>query len=152
MKKSLSWTLEIKGQTHLVRCEPHKTVYDLYVDDALVLHVPRNQDGLASEQDVRIDGTVCQFVVYDGEPDFAVDGILLGAEAQAQQEARRNKLLLLFGGLFVMVVSTAAAFFWQVFQAAGEGIFGGWIGFACILLADLGGLVMVFWALLKKRP
>lgn len=152
MKKEYKWKVNVDGQTHIVRCETFKTVFDVYVDDELTARVPRrNEEGTDMEEEIHVGGKKCQFVVYDGMPDLAVDGILRGAEDSMRRTELRNRILLFIGGIFTASVSTFAAFLWFVFEAAGEPIFGGYAALFCIALFALGGLAMVFFALKPKK-
>ena len=152
MKKDLIWKVDVDGETHVVRCETFKTVFDVYVDDTLAVRVGRNEsDGLDTERDIRVGGKICQFVIYDGKPDLAVDGILQGAESSLRRAELRNRILLVLGGVFTAIVSTFAAFLWFVFDAAGERIFGGYLSLAFIAIFAMGGLVMVFFGLKPKK-
>lgn len=55
MKKKLSWKVTVDGDTYLVRCVPHKTVFDIFVDDNLAIRMPRrNEDGTDMEEDIRV--------------------------------------------------------------------------------------------------
>ena len=152
MKNDLNWKVIVDGETHVVRCETFKTVFDIYVDDTLALRMGRNEsDGLDTERDIRVGGKTCQFVIYDGKPDLSVDGILQGAERSLRRAELRNRILLVLGGIFVASVSTFAAFLWFVFDAAGETIFGGYLSLAFIAVFALGGLLMVFFGLKPKK-
>lgn len=150
MSNKLCWPVTVEGREYLVRCETHKTVFDVYVDDELVLHMGKNTDGLDTERDIRVGGKVCQFVVYGGEPDLAVDGILQGVEASQHRAQRQGRWLKLFGGIAVLVVSTFAAFLWYAFEVSGQGIFGGWAALLMIIGFAVLGLWMMVSALKSK--
>lgn len=152
MKKNYQWKVNVDGETHIVHCETFKTVFDVYVDGDLVIRMPRrNEDGTDMEEEIRVGSKVCRFVVYDGEPDLSVDGLLQGAARDMARVELRNRILLLIGGIFTACVSTFAAYLWFVFDAAGERIFGGYLSLAFIAVFALGGLVMVFFALRRKK-
>ena len=147
------WQIDVDGQAHEVRCTQQKTLFDVYVDGELVTRVPRqmrNSDE-DSEYDLRIGGKRCQFVVYDGEPDVAVDGILQGVEEEMHRKEVRNRLLLFFGGIFVTLISSLAVFLWNVFRIAGQPIFGGYVSLVFILFFVVGGILMVAFSLKKKK-
>lgn len=146
------WKIDIDGRVHEVRCVMQKTLYDVYVDGELSIRAPRqlvrcDED---SEYDIRIGGKLCQFVVYDGVPDVAVDGILQGAEEEMRRRERTNRWLLFFGGIAVTLVSSFAVFLWYVFQA-GEPVPGGYLSLACMLVFVAGGIAMVITSLKKKK-
>lgn len=147
------WKVDIDGQMHEVRCIPQKTLFDVYVDGDLVSKVPRQMKNSDedSEYDIRIGGKRCQFVVYDGEPDVAVDGILQGVEEDMRRKELRNRLLLFFGGIVVTLVSSFAVFLWYAFEIAGEPIFGGVLSLVFILFFVVGGILMVAYSLKKKK-
>lgn len=152
MKKNLQWTVNVDGENYLVRCVPYKTVFDVYVDDDLAIRMPRrNEEGTDMEEDIRVGSKVCRFVVYDGEPDLAVDGVLQGVERDMRRKEVRNRLLLVIGGILVAAVSSFAAFLWFVFEAAGEPIFGGYLSLSFIAIFALGGILMVFYGLKPNK-
>lgn len=152
MKNKLTWKVRVDGEDYIVRCQPFKTVYDIYVDEELAVRVTReNEDQYNIEENVKVGGKVCQFVVYDGEPDFAVDGVLQGYEAAQRRKDLRNRLLLFFGGIFVTLVSSFAVFLWYVFQVSGEPVFGGYVSLVFILIFVVGGIWMVAASLKRKK-
>ena len=152
MKKKLSWKVVVDGEAYTLRCVPYKTVFDVFVDDELAIRVPRrSEEGTDMEEDIRVGSKVCRFVVYDGEPDLAVDGILQGVERDMRHKEIRNRLLLVFGGILVAAVSSFAAFLWFVFEAAGQPIFGGYLSLSFIAIFALGGLAMVFFGLKPNK-
>lgn len=152
MKKNLNWKVTVDGEDYLVRCVPYKTVFDVFVDDELAIRVPReNEEGTDMEEEIRVGSKVCRFVVYNGEPDLAVDGILVGVEREMKRRELRDRLLLIFGGILVAAVSSFAAFLWFVFDAAGEPIFGGYVSLAFIVFFVLSGFAMVYFGLRRKK-
>lgn len=152
MKKEYQWNVTVDGESYCVRCVPMKTVFDVYVDDELVQKVAwQGNSREDTEENIKIGGKVCQFVVYDGEPDLSVDGILQGAEAAQRRIDLRNKLLKLFGGVIMTLVSSYAAFWWYVFQAAGEPVSGGIFALIGILAFVVAGILLVVSALKKKK-
>ena len=152
MKKNYEWKVTVDGEDYLVRCVPYKTVFDVYVDEELAIRVPRrNEEGTDMEEDVKVGSKVCRFVVYDGEPDLAVDGILMGVEADMRRKEIRNRLLLVFGGIATACVSSFAMFLWFVFEAAGKPLFGGFVTPVFITVFILGGLAMVFFGLKPNK-
>ena len=152
MKKKLNWKVTVDGEKHIVRCVPYKTVFDVFVDDELAIRVPRrNEEGTDMEEDVRIGSKVCRFVVYDGEPDLAVDGILQGMERELQRRDLRYRLLMIFGGLAAAAMSAFAAFLWFVYEAAGDPIFGGYVTLVFIAIFGLCGLMLLFFGLKPKK-
>ena len=152
MKKEYSWKLAVDGETHVVRCVPYKTVFDVFVDDELAIRVPRrNEEGTDMEEDVRVGSKVCRFVVYDGEPDLAVDGLLMGAERELRRRDLRYRLLMIFGGLAAAAMSAFAAFLWFVFEAAGQPIFGGYVTLTFIAIFGISGLTLMFFGLKPNK-
>lgn len=152
MKKEYKWKVNVDGESYLVRCETFKTVFDVYVDDDLAIRVPRrNEEGTDMEEDVRIGSKVCRFVVYDGEPDLAVDGVLQGAERELRRRDMRYRLLMVFGGLAAAAMSSFAAFLWFVYEAAGDPIFGGYVTLVFIAIFGLCGLILVFFGLKPNK-
>lgn len=155
MKKETEyiWYTEIDGENHEIRCVPMKSLFDVFVDGELAIKVPRKMknDDSDSEYDLKIGSKWCRFVVYDGAPDVAVDGILLGVEEEMVRKDRRNRLVKIFGGAAVILVCTYAAFLWYVFETIGEPIFGGIFGLLGILVFMAGGFWMVITGLKKKK-
>lgn len=147
------WKIDIDGEVYEVTCIPQKTLFDVYVDGDLSIKVPRQMKNSDedSEYDFKIGSKWCRFVVYDGVPDVAVDGVLQGVEEDMRRKELRNKLLLFFGGIAVTLVSSFAVFLWYAFQVAGEPIFGGYVSLVFILFFVVGGVLMVGASLKKKR-
>ena len=147
------WKVSNDGEDHVVSCAVQKTLYDVYVDGELAMKVPRqmrNSDE-DSEYNLKIGSKWCQFVVYDGVPDVAVDGILQGVEEEMRHKERRNRLLLFFGGIGVTAASCFATFLWYAFKVSGEPIFGGLLSLIFIQIFVLGGIAMVFASFRKKK-
>ena len=115
--------------------------------------VPRKlkNDNEDSEYDLKIGSKCCRFVLYDGVPDVAVDGILLGVEEEMARKERRNRLVKIFGGAILILVCTYAAFMWYVFEVIGEPIFGGIFSLLGILVFMAGGFWMLITGLKKKK-
>ena len=152
MKKKLQWKVTVDGEKHIVRCVPYKTVFDVYVDEELAIRVPRrNEEGTDMEEDIRVGSKVCRFVVYDGEPDLAVDGVLQGAENELRSRDLRYRLLMVLGGLAAVAMSAFAAFLWFVYEAAGEPIFGGYVTLTFIGLFGLCGLILMVFGLKPQK-
>ena len=152
MKKNYEWKVTVDGENHIVRCVPYKTVFDVFVDGELAIRMPRrNEDGTDMEEDVRVGSKVCRFVVYDGMPDLAVDGVLQGAESDMRRRELRNRLLSVLGGIAVVAMSSFAAFLWFVFRAVGEPIFGGYLTLVFIAIFGLGGLLLAFFGLKPNK-
>ena len=152
MKKELKWRVSVDGEPHLVHCVPYKTVFDVFVDGDLAIRMPRrNEDGTDMEEEIRVGSKVCRFVVYDGQPDLAVDGVLQGAERELRRRDLRYRLLMVFGGIAAAVMSALAAFLWFVFEAAGEPIFGGYVTLVFIAIFGLCGLILLFYGLKPKK-
>lgn len=153
MSKELKWEVTVDGAVYSVKCVTQKTVFDVYVDGELAIRAPRKlkNDDTDSEYDLRIGGKRCQFVVYDGVPDVAVDGILLGAERQMEKQERQNRWLKRLGGMALMVVSTYAVFLWNAYQLAGEPMIGGYVSLVMFILLIVCGLLLLLSTLKKKK-
>ena len=151
-EKEYIWNVSVDGEEYTVRCVPFKTVYDVYVDDELEARVPRKKDDRCDfEENIKIGRKICQFVVYDGEPDFAVDGVLQGYEEMQRRKELRNRLLLFFGGIFVTLISSFAIFLWYGFSISDSPIFGGNLSLIFMLFFVIGGMVMVAASLKRKK-
>lgn len=152
MKKDNTWLVTVGEDTHTVRCDVFKTVFDVYVDGELAARVSRSDaDGSDSEYNIKVGGKTCQFVVYDGEPDLAVDGILLGAEEGQRRADLRNKWLKLVGGAVLLVICSYAVFMWIAFRAVGEPISGGILSLFGFLAGLAAGAGLLISALKKKE-
>lgn len=152
MKKNYQWKVTVDGENHLVRCVPYKTVFDVYVDDELAIRMPRrNEEGTDMEEEIRVGSKVCRFVVYDGQPDLAVDGVLQGAENELRRRDLRYRLLMVIGGFFAAAMSSFAGFLWFVYEAAGQPIFGGYITLTFIGIFGLCGLILMVFGLKPKK-
>ena len=153
MEKQLTWETEVGGVVYTVTCEKQKTLFDVYVDGELAIKVPRKMknDDSDSEYDLRIGGKRCQFVVYDGKPDLCVDGILLGAERELQQEEVRNRRRKIICGIMAVLASTYATYLWFVFEAAGNPIFGGVVSLIFIQIFFFGGIWLLLSAVRKNK-
>ena len=152
MKKKLSWKVTVDGEAYTVRCVPYKTVFDVFVDDELAIRVPRrNEEGTDMEEEIRVGSKTCRFVVYDGESDLAVDGVLQGGESELRAREIRNRILLVIGGILAAASSSFVAFLWFVFRAAGQPVFGGYLSLSFIAMFGLGGLLMVFFGLKPNK-
>lgn len=152
MKRNNVWRVTVGKQTHTVRCEVFKTVFDVYVDDELAARISRSStDGGDTEHNIRVGGKNCQFVVYDGVPDLAVDGILLGAEETQRRTELRNKWLKLVAGAVLTIICSYAVVMWFGFQAAGEPIAGGILSLLSFLAGVAAGVGLLISALRKKK-
>lgn len=153
MEKQMKWKVTVDGEEYAVECVTMKTLYEVYVDGELAIKVPRKMknDDSDSEYDLRIGRKRCQIVVYDGEPDLCVDGILLGAQRQLDRQERRNRWLKILGGITVVILCSYATFLWFIYEMAGEPIFGGVLSLAVILLFLGVGLWLLLSAIRKKK-
>lgn len=149
MGKQLKWKVSVDGEDYSVECVTQRTVYDVYVDGELMLQVPRKlrNDDTDSEYDLRIGSKRCQFVVYGGEADLCMDGILLGAQRQLERQERNSRLLRMIGGMALILVNTYSIFLWTAYRLADDPIFGGYI--APILFSAL--IILGVWMLLSSR-
>lgn len=152
MSKELKWNVTVDDVMHTVRGVRFKTHYDVYVDEEPAARISReNESRCDIEENVKVGGKVCQFVIYDGEADLAVDGVLLGAQRDMDRKDLRNRLLLFFGGIFVTAVSSFAVFLWYVFMVSGNPIFGGYVSLIFILFFVVLGIWMILRGLKRQK-
>ena len=153
MENNRKWKAQIGDKVYLVECVTLKSLFEIYVDGELELKVPRKMkhDDSDSEYDIRIGGKRCQIVVYDGEPDLCVDGILIGAQAEMDRKDRRNKFLKILGGLFCIITSSYATFLWVIYEIGGKPIFGGVVSLIFIQIFFWGGIALFLYAFKKKK-
>lgn len=153
MDNKRKWKAEINGQVYQVDCVTQKSLFEIFVDGELELQVPRKMrnDDSDSEYDIRIGGKRCQIVVYDGEPDLCVDGILIGAQAEMDRKDRRNKFLKILGGLFCIITSSYATFLWVIYEIGGKPIFGGVVSLIFIQIFFWGGIALFLNAFKRKK-
>ena len=152
MKNEYKWKVTVEGENHIVRCNPYKTVFDVYVDDDLVEHVGRDDsDGLDTEYDIQIAGKKCQLGLYGGELDLIVDGIMMGAQREMKRKEWRGRILLVLGGLAASLASAWAVMMWYIYETIGDPMFGGITTLIFIMLFGFGGLLMIFFGLKPKK-
>lgn len=147
-KKDLAWKVPVDGRVYHVRCVDNGNKYDLYLDDEHLTRVWKQDDIRQDrEQPVTIGGKVCQFVIYDGIPDLAVDGILLNAEAEYLKTEKSRRRFALFTGILQTLIGILACFSWVILTIGGGEVPGGW--FALILV--IGFTAMGIWQILRER-
>lgn len=147
-KKELAWNVPVGGRVYHVQCVDNGNKYDLYLDDEHLTRVWKQDDIRQDrEQDVTIGGKVCQFVVYDGIPDLAVDGILLNAEAEFQKTEKSRRRFALFTGIFQTLIGILACFCWAILTIGGGEVPGGW--FTLVLV--IGFTALGLWQILRER-
>lgn len=153
MENNRKWKAQIGDKVYQVECVTLKSLFEIYVDGELELKVPRKMkhDDSDSEYDIRIGGKRCQIVVYDGEPDLCVDGILIGAQTEMDRKDRRNKFLKILGGLFCIITSSYATFLWVIYEIGGKPIFGGVVSLIFIQIFFWGGIALFLYAFKKKK-
>ena len=152
MKNEYKWKVIVDGGKHIVRCNPFKTVFDVYVDDDLVAHIGRDDsDGLDTEYEIQIAGKKCQLALYGGELDLVVDGILQGAQREMKRKEWRGRILLVLGGLAASLASAWAAMMWYIYETIGDPIFGGIVTLIFIMIFGFCGLLMIFFGLKPKK-
>ena len=153
MAKDLKWNVTIDGEEHLVSCVTQTSLYDVYVDDELVIRVPRKMknDDSDSEYDLNVAGKRCQFVIYDGKPDLCVDGILIGAQDELDRLDRRSRRRRLFAGMGLILASTYAIFLWFVYQLAGTPFFGGYVALVLFFVLIIVGIGLLLSVLKRKN-
>ncbi len=153
MANELKWNVTVDGEVYAVECVKMKSLYEIYVNGELAIKAPRQMKHTCenSEYDLRIGGKRCQFVVYDGEPDLCVDGILLGAQQEMDRKELRNRWLKVLGGIFCIVTSSYATFLWFVYEAIGHPIFGGVVSLVFIQIFFWGGIALLISAIRKKK-
>ena len=127
-KKNLAWNVPIDGKHYLVQCVDAGNKYELYVDEEHLTTVWKKHEIQEDiEQDIRVGGKVCQFVVYDHEPDISVDGVLLGAQEEFIRQERRNRRYDILTGILMTTVGILAILSFAVLKMGGEEIMGGWL-------------------------
>lgn len=151
MKQEKKCKAVVNGTVHNIRIDRTSKKYNLYVDEEQYSELWLSASEENQEKDVLIDGKVCQFVLYDDEPDLAVDGILQFAEAEYQKTRRFHKRVAFFGGISMTLVGLMAFFFGVMFMIAGEGIFGGWLSIAMIAGFILAGIWLVLYSRKKEE-
>ena len=152
MKNNYKWKVKVDGENHIVRCNAFKTVFDVYVDDELIQRVGRDDsDGLDTEYDVEVAGKRCQLVLYGGELDLVVDGILVGAQTLMNRRRLRNRIGLVIAGLAASLSSAWAAVMWYIYETIGDPMFGGVTTLIFIMLFGLCGLWLIFCGLKPKK-
>ena len=153
MKNDLSWVTDIGGKEYSVRCVPQTSLFDVYVDDELVIRVPRKMkhDDSDSEYDLTIGGKVCQFVIYDGKPDLCVDGVLLGAQRELDYLEQRSRRRRMFAGMGLIAASTYAIFLWFVYELAGTPFFGGYVALILFFALIFVGVGLLLSVVKKKK-
>ena len=153
MKNDMSWVADIGGKEYSVRCVPQTSLFDVYVDDELVIRVPRKMkhDDSDSEYDLKIGGKLCQFVIYDGKPDLCVDGVLLGAQRELDYLEQRSRRRRMFAGMGLIAASTYAIFLWFVYELAGTPFFGGYVALILFFVLILVGVGLLLRMLKKKK-
>ena len=153
MENELKWNVTVDGTEYAVKCVKMKSLYEIYVDGELAIKAPRQMKHTCenSEYDLRIGGKRCQFVVYDGDPDLCVDGILLGAQAEMDRKERRNRRLAVLGGLMAILMSSYATFLWVIYEIGGKPIFGGVASLVFIQIIFWGGIALVIGGIRKKK-
>ena len=153
MAKDLKWNVIIDGAEHVVSCVTQTSLYDVYVDDELVIRVPRKMknDDSDSEYDLNVAGKRCQFVIYDGKPDLCVDGILIGAQDELDRLDRRSRRRRLFAGMGLILASTYAIFLWFVYQLAGTPFFGGYVALVLFFVLIIVGIGLLLSVLKRKN-
>jgi len=153
LAKDLKWNVIIDDAEHVVSCVTQTSLYDVYVDDELVIRVPRKMknDDSDSEYDLTVAGKRCQFVIYDGKPDLCVDGILIGAQDELDRLDRRSRRRRLFAGMGLIIASTYAIFLWFVYQLAGTPFFGGYVALVLFFVLIIVGVGLLLSVLRKKE-
>ena len=147
----MAWDVQANGESYLVQCVDKGNKYELYVDEALLTTVWKKQEIMEDlEQDIRIGGKLCQFVVYDGEPDISVDGILLHAQEEYLKAERRRRRYDVFTGILMTTVGVLAILSFAVLKLSGEEILGGWLALAMAVLFTAWGVYCLFSALFRK--
>ncbi len=153
MENELKWNVNVDGREYAVSCVKLKSLYEIYIDGELAIKAPRQMKHTCenSEYDLRIGGKRCQFVVYDGEPDLCVDGVLLGAQAEMDRKERRNRILSVLGGIFCIITSSYATFLWFIYEIGGKPIFGGVVSLIFIQIFFWGGIALIIGAIRRRK-
>lgn len=150
-KKNLVWDVPVEGTYYVVQCVDKGNKYDLYLDEEYLTTVWKKHEILEDiEQDIRIGGKVCQFVVYDGEPDISVDGVLLYAEEEYLYTMRKNRRYDIFTGFLMSIVGILAILSFIVLKRGGEEIMGGWFALVMAVAFTAWGIWNLFRAIFRK--
>lgn len=150
-RKNDPWVVSVDGQKYLVQYQDKGNQYQLYANEELIDTIWKKheiQEDL--EQDVRIGGKVCQFVVYDGVPDLSVDGILLHAHADDIRQQKKNRRYDIFTGILMILVGTFAILSFTVLKLGGEEILGGWLALVMAIGFTLWGVRNFLSAVFRK--
>lgn len=123
--------------------------FDLYVDGQHCSQLWFTNSGDNQEVDVVIGGKVCQFVLYDDEPDLSVDGILQFAEWEYQKTRKFHRQTAFWGGLMMILVGLLACYAWVGLTASGEGVLGGWVSLVMSTGFTLAGIRLMLHS--RKR-
>ena len=152
-KKNLAWDVQVNGKYFLVQCVDKGNKYELFVDEAPLTTVWKKYEIREDiEQDIKIGGKVCQFVVYDGEPDICVDGVLLHAEEEYLYTLRKNRRYDILTGFLMTIVGILAILSFIVLKRGGEEIMGGWLALVMAVGFTIFGLVSLVMAFKKVEP
>lgn len=150
MKKEQKWNIVINDTRYQIMFAQRRTKFELYVDGELCSQIIKTNYEDNVEKDVKIDGKVCQFVVYGEDPDLVVDGIMMAADAQEQKTKRFHRNVLLLFGFAQIVIGTFAGYLWFTMTMAGQKVFGGVLALLGILVFTGAGVLELLWGV-KKR-
>ena len=152
-KKNLAWDVQVEGNNYLVQCVDKGNKYELYLDEEPLTTVWKKHEIREDiEQDIRIAGKKCQFVVYDGEPDISVDGILLHAEEEYLYTLRKNRRYDILTGFLMTTVGILAILSFVALKQGGEEILGGWLALVAAIGFTVFGLISLVMAFRKIKP
>lgn len=151
MKKEIKFQISIEGKPHTILFAQKRTKYELYVDEQPVSHIIQTPYEENVEKDVRIDGKLCQFVLYGDHPDLVVDGILKWEEFRELKNQVFHKNVLLGLGLAQILIGTFCGIIWMAFRMAGMYSVGGVMGLVFSVAFTVAGVVEVLFGLRKMR-
>lgn len=150
-KSNMAWNVQANGRYYLVQCVDKGNKYDLYIDEEYLTTVWKKQEIREDlEQDIRVGGMQCQFVVYDGEPDISVDGVLLHAQEEYLRAERRSRRYDILTGILMTTVGILAILSFAALKRGGEEIMGGWLALVMAVLFTAWGVYNLFSAVFRK--
>lgn len=149
MTKGYAWDLTADGATHSVECVLMGNKYVLFVDDIFLTNVYRKSIGVGDLQvPVSICGKECLFVVWDEQPDLAVDGMMLGSNRDygtALEKRQKGHLKVYRSVFWIGVVLLAVVALLAAFG------FGPAVGYDDLVIYAVAGVWMVLFGHIKIR-
>lgn len=146
MAKVHEWEVPVDGTVYHISCQERGNQYDFRLDGEHLQRLIAGSDEMR-EQNVTIGGKRCQLVVYDGVPDVAVDGILVGVDAAERRAEKRRRLTSILLGILLVCLGTLAVFSYALMTLAGQTFFGG----VFPLIFGIAFAAAGVWLLLRSR-